>query len=308
MESEGKCTVCNSDCKAFRDAMHMGGANKYDCPQCGQFIISDMAAAELQRSTLHRGFASGSIRRMSGNPPRLSEEDIKKLAALPMPSFNERVEAYLLALADKTPALDDKVIFNEPALAATAYCRSGVELKVIVDYLEGENFLTINPLTIGAGVGQISPKGRMRAEELRSRRAASSQGFLAMWFSDEMESARREGLEVGIREAGYKPHRVDDEHHIDQIDDRIIADIRRSRFVVADLTGHRAGVYYEAGFARGLDKPVFYTCRDDQKDGIHFDIRQFNCIMWTEPAQLAKLLQDRIEAVIGLGPESVTAP
>ena len=126
-----------------------------------------------------------------------------------------------------------------------------------------------------------------------------------MWFAHEMEGARREGLEVGVRAAGYKPHRVDDEHHIDQIDDRIIAEIRRSRFVVADLTGHRQGVYYEAGFARGLGTPVFYTCREDAKEGIHFDIRQFNCIMWIEPAQLAQLLQDRIEAVIGLGPEPV---
>ena len=34
--------------------------------------------------------------------------------------------------------------------------------------------------------------------------------------------------------------------------DRIIAQIRASKFVVADFTRNRGGVYYEAGFALGL--------------------------------------------------------
>lgn len=304
MQSSGNCVVCNSQCTLFRNALFMGGCVQCDCPQCGSYIISDMGDSELRHRDPHRGLISGSIRRMGANP-KLTADDVQRLAELPMPSFSERVEAYLLALAQDCPALNDKVSFVRPALVATAYCGSTSELQVILDYLEAEGMLS--PDAFGSGVGRLLPKGRMRADELRAVRAASSQGFIAMWFSEEMENARRDGLEVGVRNAGYKPHRVDDEHHIDQIDDRIIADIRRSRFVVADLTGHRSGVYYEAGFARGLDKPVFYTCRDDQKDGIHFDIRQFNCVMWKNPGELAQLLQSRIEAVLGLGPEQVAA-
>ena len=47
---------------------------------------------------------------------------------------------------------------------------------------------------------------------------------------------------------------------MDKIDDEIIGEIRRSRFLVADFThgdkGARGSVYYEAGFAYGLGLPV----------------------------------------------------
>jgi nucleoside 2-deoxyribosyltransferase len=110
------------------------------------------------------------------------------------------------------------------------------------------------------------------------------------------------GFEVGIRRAGYESVRVDRVEHVGKIDDEIIAQIRRSRFVVADFTGHRAGVYFEAGFAMGLNLPVIWSCRRDHIDELHFDIRQFNCIDWTDPDELADRLQKRIEAVIGAGP------
>lgn len=175
-------------------------------------------------------------------------------------------------------------------------------MAVIRRHLEAEEYLALYD-NAGRQTARLTPKGHMYTDELRTRIAASTQGFVAMWFADEMEAARREGFETGIRNAGYKPHRVDDAQHIDKIDDRIIAEIRRSKFLVADLTGHRGGVYYEAGFALGLGKPVFYTCRQDHKDDIHFDIRQFNCIIWSDPQELAVTLQARIEAVLGAGPE-----
>ena len=33
------------------------------------------------------------------------------------------------------------------------------------------------------------------------------------------------------------------------IPSEIISEIKRSKFMIADLTGYRGGVYYEAGFA-----------------------------------------------------------
>ena len=123
-----------------------------------------------------------------------------------------------------------------------------------------------------------------------------------MWFDETTRDAYANGFEPAIRDAGYDPLRIDRVEHVGKIDDEIIAQIRRSRFVVADFTGHRGGVYFEAGFALGLDLPVFWTCRKDEIGGLHFDIRQFNCIDWADSNELADRLQKRIEAVIGAGP------
>ena len=60
-------------------------------------------------------------------------------------------------------------------------------------------------------------------------------------------------------------------------------------------------MYFEAGFAWGFNLPVIWTCRDDYFDQLHFDIRQFNCIKWTNADSLVQPLQMRIEAVVGRG-------
>ncbi len=75
-----------------------------------------------------------------------------------------------------------------------------------------------------------------------------------------------------------------------------MAEIRRSGLVVADFTGQRQGVYYEAGFARGIGITVIPTCREDETEKLHFDTRQYNHIVWKEPADLADQLHDRIAA------------
>jgi hypothetical protein len=103
-----------------------------------------------------------------------------------------------------------------------------------------------------------------------------------------------------------KALRVDQKEHINKIDDEIIAEIRRSRFVVADFTSKeaepRGGVYFEAGFAYGIAIPVIWMCRVDLIGSVHFDTRQFNHITWEGHADLYRKLRNRIGAVIGDGP------
>lgn len=126
-----------------------------------------------------------------------------------------------------------------------------------------------------------------------------------MWFDADLELAYENGFQVGILNAGYDPVRVDRVEHINRIDDEIIAHIKTASFVVADFTGHRGGVYFEAGFALGLDLPVIWSCRKDHLPDLHFDVRQFNCIDWESPDELALRIQRRIEATVGKGPRTV---
>jgi len=55
-------------------------------------------------------------------------------------------------------------------------------------------------------------------------------------------------------------------HHLNKVDVEIIAEIRRSRFLVADFTCEsgsvRGGVYFETGFAMGIDIPIIWTCKN----------------------------------------------
>ena len=167
----------------------------------------------------------------------------------------------------------------------------------------------------GAEVYQfLTPTGVQRLEELETKAVNSEQAFVAMWFNESVNEACEKGIEPAIRDSGYKPLRIDKQEHIGKIDDQIIAEIRRSRFVVCDFTCElieydgkqkafpRGGVYYEAGFAQGLGIPVIWMCHADHIEHVHFDTRQFNHITWNTPEELREKLRNRIGAVIGDGP------
>src|SRR6266567_8344662 len=103
------------------------------------------------------------------------------------------------------------------------------------------------------------------------------------------------------RRIGITAFRIDELHHNENIDARLLQEIARSELVVADLTYERPSVYFEAGYAMGLKIPVVYTCRSDHlrrlsEYQVHFDLRQRNIVDWKEPRdrKFAKRLVSRI--------------
>lgn len=189
-------------------------------------------------------------------------------------------------------------------------CLGGNDLIFLLNYL-GQRGLIENTGRNDEIKGcTLTVEGYARLDEIRENDTDSSKAFVAMWFDNSMNDAWKQGFGPAICDAGYEPFRVDKKEHINRIDDEIIAEIRRARFVVADFThgddGARGGVYYEAGFARGLGIPVIFTCLDKVFGNIHFDTRQFNHIVWKHPEELRAMLRNRIAAVIGDGPGEVS--
>ncbi len=168
------------------------------------------------------------------------------------------------------------------------------------------------------GEWRLTTRGWDYLDSLNSRGGVTLQVFVAMWFSQQMEDAYENGIVPAIKEAGYEPLRIDRKEHNNKIDDEIIAEIKSSKFLVADFTsgttGHgndgvhvpRGGVYYEAGFARGLGLDVISTVRSDQVGLVHFDTRQISHVLWKDPPELRKALFNRIIATIGYAPSSTS--
>jgi hypothetical protein len=194
--------------------------------------------------------------------------------------------------------------FNDHELRGRCYCRDENDVRVLIRILvdeDGYMDATRNeqgaPMTAGLNV-----KGALAAEELGTSGSDSAQGFVAMWFDPAMTPSWTNGFDPGIRNAGYRPIRIDAEEYVGGVSDRLIAEIRRSRFLVADYTGQRNGVYFEAGFALGLPLIVIPTCRQDHVANLHFDIKHLNTLVWNDPPDLATKLERRIRAVVGAGP------
>jgi hypothetical protein len=248
--------------------------------------------------------------RLQGVPvPRLDSDTAAWAASLPPTPVSARLERLLLWLKRTTTRAGQRLrIANDTReLEALAWSEStsSNELWFLLDTLK-QNAWVEAQVHSGGFDAKIIIGGYERLEQLSNRLSTSYQGFVAMWFSDEMVLAYDHGMSPAIVDAGYKPMRIDKKPHNNKIDDEIIAEIRRSKFLVADFTqgpdGARGGVYYEAGFAHGLDIPVIFTVREDLIGKTHFDTRQYAHILWKDPPDLRRQLADRISATLGDGP------
>ena len=122
-----------------------------------------------------------------------------------------------------------------------------------------------------------------------------------MSFNEALDSAYELGIKPAIEaDCHMTAIRIDKVHHNEKICDKILAEIRRCQFVVADMTGQNQGAYFEAGFALGLGREVIRTCRDDEvrEKKLHFDTRQYPHVTWEKPEDLRQKLAERIQALI----------
>ena len=250
--------------------------------------------------------------RQSGSAcPEVSVAAIEAAERAPDMSVHQRADRLLQHVGSRTLRIGQVLMFSDQKsfCSALAWSESSTpdEARFLFNYLVERTWLDRIEDVIECY--KITVAGHARLAELAQPAMATSQAFVAMWFDECMDDVWERGIRPGIEDAGYRPVRIDRTEHNDKIDDAIIAQIRRSRFVVADFTqgddGARGGVYYEAGFAHGLDRPVIFACRKDQLENAHFDTRQYNHIVWETPEELRSRLSDRISATIGDGPACV---
>ena len=119
-----------------------------------------------------------------------------------------------------------------------------------------------------------------------------------MWFTQDTRAAWDDGFRPALESLGFEPVRIDLTHGEDRIDDRIVAEIRRSSIFIGDFTGHRWNVYFEAGFAMGLGIPVVWCCRQSDFEASHFDVNHYQHLRWETPEDLRAQLVNHIAARI----------
>ena len=247
--------------------------------------------------------------------PGMIEEAHKKEAL----GTADRAARLLRCLYGETKQLSDYVSLSEirPQCLAWSESTDWGDIVELLKFLEGRGCVR-GQMTFGQGGHyQVTTEGHILIEKAQAKlereragpehpETESAQVFVAMWLDEEMNNAYADGIRPAIKKAGYRPFMIAEEEFIDKIDERIMSELERSKFVVADFThgseGARGSVYYEAGYAHGLGKPVVYTCHLRLVNRLHFDTRQYNHIVWQEPEDLFQGLYKRICDVIGEGP------
>jgi hypothetical protein len=302
MAEHAPCAICGSQAEHIPDQWFPG----WRCPRCGEFDYDRSLGWHKVTSPDEVVRLSGWVREQNAAgliPVRIKPETSRRVAQMRMPRLRDRASRVLAALARDywRPGawFAPDTVAQNLELQGVSYSRNEHEIALLLNVLEGEGFLR------GKGaVAAVSVKGMLAAEELGTSKSSSAQGFVAMSFDASLRDAWVNGFHPGVHAAGFRPLRLDNEHYVGGITDEIMAQIKRSRFVVADYTSQRNSVYFEAGFALGLGLIVIPTCRADEISALHFDIKHLNTLPWNTPAELADGLNRRIRAVIGAGPDA----
>jgi hypothetical protein len=313
-QPEAECAICLLLGQPTKRGS-AAGRYRMTCQRCGTYEMEpDADAAVRGLRPDERPVFSHWVYEQNrlGTVPTITPDDIPIIRNRRRFSYADRTRLLIAYLLENTATFGESVNTASLNLQAALQQFDVAYINSIVQYLFQEKFLDlIQPFRIparsspgGSSNVALTPRGIMQAEEWGQAYTAARQGFVAMWFDDSLQPAWINGFDPGIRTAGYRPIRIDKEDYIGGISDQIMAEIRRSRFVVADYTGQRNGVYFEAGFALGLGLTVIPTCRVDEVPKLHFDIKHLNTLVWKTPAELAEGLNRRIRAVIGTGPDA----
>lgn len=270
---------------------------EYQCPRCGPYSIDALTPALIAHDWNDKRYLLTSVTRAasdSGHYLEITNNNLRQLieSANRSDSLYDLVDRVMLFLAERV------LSFRAPA-----------RLNKDVDYplISAKGEREMNELLVTAGdlgwfepaTSKITINGWRRIEELKRTQPRSRSAFVAMWFDDQMDEPWNNGFKPGIEHHDYyRARRMKEVQHNERIDDGIIAEIRASGLLVADFSGDRGGVYFEAGFARGLGIPVIWTCRKDWLDRLHFDTRQYNHIVWEKSDDLKQQLVDRIAATV----------
>lgn len=310
--------------------LHQYHGQTCNCPKCGEYFLSfetyinegrefnnQPNRAEVSQVLAERKFHNkphvafmqkGRDDSPLDNPPDLSGLNFEVL------SFNQVLEHF-----PKDPLeMSERILLSLSSLASTPFsklnwrlfprqalfCHNDNDLVNVLDYCETAGWIKNDRTKYGgiAGLFFITPEGWERIKELRKRVPGEKpQIFVAMWFSpdvDETFAAIRDTIEM---EGQLKAYRIDKQEYNNNICDEMFAEIQRSSALIADYTGNRPNVYFEAGYAKGLGIPVIMLISksdfEDKDKKPHFDIAQYNFIAYKDLDDLKQRLRQRLRAM-----------
>ncbi|SED15147.1 hypothetical protein [Paenibacillus sp. GP183] len=342
-----KCPICENEKEQIEIELYLTSSDIYEisCKICGDYLITFIEKEALKHKNINdrvklssffreRTIHNNNVKLVFGQKTDLFPGSYSHLLNLPFISYedviksfpdhiSERLDRTLLNLYKLSKYTGDEVFINDTDYPI--FYPDSIDLKAtkfIMKYLFYDNLVEGNNDL--PGTLTVTAKGLARIYEIeKGININPPQAFTAMWFDPSMGYYWENGFEKAIKACDYFPRRIDSKEHNGKICDEIIVEIRKSKFVICDFTGHRGGVYFEAGYALGMGLPVIWTCQEEwfnkvvdkqieakTIDGqlisviiqderkVHFDIDHYNFIVWKDEVDLFEKLQNRIKATI----------
>ncbi len=297
------CWVCRAQLLNQDDKT--SGMIVFNCPRCGQFYIGASPIEifrrhmdyGLDKSPILRYITSHAIRQMQPffdknywypvssdwlssvwscerlpNPQKQADTFVQYLGAADVPS-GEWVPVQPVQLTGILGTADDP---NE--LKKTG-------LEYVIQHLLQKGLIERDATSSAPDnwACRLTFDGWGRLDELQRGQTGSTTAFMAMAYGEDATERAFSEFVHAVQQTGFELRKLDQKPRAGLIDLRMRVEIRLAKFLIADLTDENRGVYWEAGFAEGLGKKVYYTCEASKfkKAKTHFDTEHMLTIKWS---------------------------
>lgn len=233
-------------------------------------------------------------------------------------TFAEKIDLIILWLASQSSYMGEEVVIELENLNLLFFMHNsldksqvshhwGNEFRFIMKYLIESGYIVNLPtvdlkglthMVIRNGVLSLvlTESAWKKVYDVQKEQINNKNVFVAMKFGEETQ-ALREKIKEGLE--GYNVRIMDEIEHNHQIVPEMLYEIRNSKFVIAELSHHNNGAYYEAGYALGIGKEVIHICKKSELiNGLHFDVAQVNTIVYDSIDEIPEKLKKRIQATI----------
>lgn len=324
-----KCPICGEKATSSTVINIFNGQRYiewvYSCNHCGTFQLPNESLLRIVFDSDEKLYLlscylfENKQEHNDYQPIRLNRFELERISKFFPITVEEKIEKLLKYIERHSSFFGERVSLVPEII----YSKNVDELFNILAELSEKGYVDDGLSTDSDPSASIRIKGIEFIKEKKNK-SDRNKCFVAMWFNPSKDKIYDDVIKPICEEVGYKTIRVDKLQFNDDITDHIIAEIKESYFVIADLTGFRGGVYYEAGFARGLGKEVILTCKKDYEikiryekkgklipeRGPHFDVSHLSTIFWKEDEldELKQNLKNRILATVGKGsyePENI---
>lgn len=304
------CVICQS---AGVGEQNLGGPTGFQCARCGQFVIltrNGSPFADSVRYVLEAPGADATLRRSQLSHIVRRRQDKKSYVGVrvedlsawglddPLPFPAAQFDNFILWIGHNQPNYAESIKIRAPELAGWMGAPISVEPGQILGWIlsqrGADEFVEQRMDAL-----RLTLKGWERFQALKQITTDSRMAFMAMKFGEpQLNDVVETCFKVASAAAGFELRTIAEGQPAGLIDDQIRVAIRRSKFVIADLTHSNNGAYWEAGFAEGAGKPVIYTCDTTAwvNQRTHFDTNHMATIIW-DPDDLPDA-ERRLKAMI----------
>ena len=298
MTNQINCPICGN--KSQEESTNRDGYHIL-CPKCGEFFISRTLESMFQHQdnrTHNYKISSWTSEqnKVFGNIPDLLTTDLDTIINQRKKTIKEKFDCFIKTISTLNNGQINQNDFNH------CYIYDDNELGIFYQKALDNKYIngTIHKHMQGSMLMYqgICFDGLEYIESLAQTNENSKNVFAAFYFKELKEIFDNDVKEI-VEELGLNYTRVSSSTTDTNktINDEIIGKIKSSKIVIADFTGQRNSVYFEAGLAMGLNIPVIWTCKKEEEKELSFDTRQYPHILWETKEDLKEKLRNRIKAI-----------